>query len=343
MRNPFLPVDLFRTAEDDKKIEQARREDREGRAITDAGFSYGWFSQRTADAQGFYEEWANIEGTTIAVTHTNVRMLTTPPVPDARYSGVVMTLQRRVNAQGDPVSAEPINIIVNGRKYRAARGSVQSLSEVVDQYVSHREFRVRVEEDGRTVAEGPLAATANFTLNPAKNYTIIFEPIEKPTEKIVEKAVYVDRPVVKEVVKEVVREVPVYTPAPPPQSQRGFFAETSNSSSIPAVDRALAEKVKPSNWGPVMDCEGNSYDDRTRLLRALPGLYRNTRENHDFRRHTITASTSPAVRSRAERMRLGAEIVVMAARSNPSVWIPFSSQADWRDSIGTELDNASSV
>lgn len=338
MKNPFLPVALFRTAEDEKKIEAARREDREGRATTDAGFSYGWFSQRTADSQGYYEEWANIDGSTIAVTHTHPQLLTTPPVPDAKYTGVVVTLQRRVNAKGDPVSAEPIHILVNGRRYKAARGSVQSLSEVAQQYTSsNADFRVRVEEDGRTIADGPLQATTNLTLNAAKNYTIVFELIEKPVEKVVEKPVYIERPV--QVIKEVFREAPV--PLTPPAPKPSFFPDAiPTSSSISAVDQAMAGKMRNSNWGPVMDHEGNSYDDRQRLLRALPGLYRTNRETQDFRRHTITASTNPNIRKRAERMGIGAEIIVMG---KDKVWVPFSSQSDWRESIGTDLPNITSV
>lgn len=339
MSNPYLPVALFRTAEDDKKIEQARREDREGRAAINAGFNYGWFSQRTADSQGYYEEWTNIDGATIAVTHTHPQLLTTPPAPDARYSGVVMSLQRRVNAKGDPVSAEPIHILVNGRRYKAARGSVQSLSEVAQQYTSSNvDFRVRVEEDGRTVAEGPLQSSANFTLNPAKNYTIIFEVIEKPTERVVERPVYIDRPV--QVIKEVIKEVPVFTPTPPHPKTSFFPDAIPTSSSMGAVDQAMAGKMKTNNWGPVMDCEGNSYEDRQRLLRALPGLYRTNRETQDFRRHTITASTNPNIRKRAERMGIGAEIIVMG---KDRVWVPFSSQSDWRESIGTDLANITSV
>jgi hypothetical protein len=176
--NPFLRTKLFRSSKDQKRIDEEKEAAQSARVHISLGIQYGWYSQNTADHQGYYDEYFNGEDQTVAVTHVLDSPTAERPAVDAKFIGTIKGHKRRVSTDGDELVG--IRVMFNDRSRTIVDPKYDTVGQIADFVGAARTDTVRVEENGQTVYEGTVSRCA-MGLDRSKTYSIIFTtPVKAP-------------------------------------------------------------------------------------------------------------------------------------------------------------------
>ena len=178
--NPFIGVSLFRTDEDQKRLDREKTDLANSKLKVTFTFHHGWYSQSTADRDGSFEEWENMDGATVSVTHVTETTIKGKPSIDARYVGTLAKKIRVISLDGEEISNKKTMVLL-GTSRMAVHGATTVRDAIGKSGIwLQGEHTLRVEQDGETVYDGSYKSGLDIPLEGNCSYTVILKPIEKP-------------------------------------------------------------------------------------------------------------------------------------------------------------------